>query len=93
MLFRSYLRRWLHETPVFAELQQRQSLAAELPLKAVVRRAEMTGVYVQGEGGQPRLRQVRLGRTTGDQVEVLSGLTAGENIMTDPAAASRAPAQ
>jgi MFS family permease len=32
-----YLRRWLHETPVFAELQQRQSLAAELPLKAVVR--------------------------------------------------------
>ena len=32
-----YLRRYLHETPVFAELQQRQSLAAELPLKAVVR--------------------------------------------------------
>ncbi|MGV6475152.1 MFS transporter [Azotobacter vinelandii] len=32
-----YLRRWLHETPVFAELQLRQSLAAELPLKAVVR--------------------------------------------------------
>ncbi|WP_043307712.1 MFS transporter [Pseudomonas sp. ML96] len=32
-----YLRRYLHETPVFAELQERQSLAAELPLKAVVR--------------------------------------------------------
>ena len=32
-----YLRRYLHETPVFAELQQRQSLAAELPLRAVVR--------------------------------------------------------
>ncbi|TBW10772.1 MFS transporter [Azotobacter chroococcum subsp. isscasi] len=32
-----YLRRWLHETPVFAELQLRQSLAAELPLKAVLR--------------------------------------------------------
>ena len=36
-LIAMYLRRWLHETPVFAELQQRQSLAAELPLKAVVR--------------------------------------------------------
>lgn len=32
-----YLRRWLHETPVFAELQQRQALAAEMPLKAVLR--------------------------------------------------------
>jgi len=32
-----YLRRWLQETPVFAELQQRQSLAAELPLKTVLR--------------------------------------------------------
>jgi MFS family permease len=32
-----YLRRWLHETPVFAELQQRKALAEEVPLKAVVR--------------------------------------------------------
>lgn len=32
-----YLRRWLHETPVFAELQQRKALAAEMPLKAVLR--------------------------------------------------------
>lgn len=70
-----------------------RSGTVSVPLKAVVRRAEMTGIYVQGEGGQPRLRQVRLGRTTGDRVEVLSGLTAGENVITDPAAASRAPAQ
>ncbi|SDU38085.1 Major Facilitator Superfamily protein [Pseudomonas pohangensis] len=32
-----YLRRMLSETPVFAELQQRKSLAAELPLKTVLR--------------------------------------------------------
>lgn len=32
-----YLRRWLHETPVFAEMQARKALAAEMPLKAVVR--------------------------------------------------------
>jgi len=36
-LFSVYLRRWLHETPVFAELQQRKALAAELPLQAVLR--------------------------------------------------------
>ena len=63
-----------------------------VPIRAIVRRAEMTGLYVQSKDGQPRLRQVRLGRTEGDQVEVLSGLSAGENVITDPAAASRAPA-
>lgn len=36
-LFSVYLRRWLHETPVFAELQLRKSLASEVPLKAVLR--------------------------------------------------------
>lgn len=36
-LFAVYLRRYLHETPVFAEMQKRKSLSAELPLKTVVR--------------------------------------------------------
>ncbi len=32
-----YLRRMLHETPVFAELRERRALAAEFPLKTVLR--------------------------------------------------------
>src|SRR5476649_2122300 len=36
-LFSVYLRRWLHETPIFAELQTRKQLADEVPLKAVLR--------------------------------------------------------
>ncbi len=36
-LFSVYLRRWLHETPVFAELQLRKQLAEEVPLSVVVR--------------------------------------------------------
>lgn len=32
-----YLRRWLEETPVFREMQARKALAAELPLKTVLR--------------------------------------------------------
>ncbi len=32
-----YLRRWLHETPVFAEMARRKALAAEMPLKSVLR--------------------------------------------------------
>ncbi|EOC0109889.1 MFS transporter [Cronobacter sakazakii] len=31
-----YLRRWLQETPIFLEMQQRKVLAQELPVKAVV---------------------------------------------------------
>lgn len=60
-----------------------------VPLKAVVRRAEMTGVYVLDADGKPRLRQVRLGRTDGDRVEVLTGLMPGERVATDPQAAAR----
>lgn len=32
-----WLRQWLHETPVFKEMQARQALANELPLKTVLR--------------------------------------------------------
>jgi hypothetical protein len=56
---------------------------------AVVRRAEMTGLYVLDPNGRPVLRQVRLGRTAGEQVEVLAGLMPGERVATDPQAAAR----
>ena len=36
-LFAVWLRQWLHETPIFKELQAKQALADELPLKKVVR--------------------------------------------------------
>jgi RND family efflux transporter MFP subunit len=63
-----------------------------VPRAAVLRRAEMTGVYVLDSSGAPRLRQVRLGATAGDEVEVLSGLDADERVATDPQAATRAAA-
>lgn len=61
-----------------------------VPASAVVRRAEVTAVYVMGEGERPQLRQVRLGPVQGAQVEVLAGLDAGEPLITDPQAATRA---
>lgn len=36
-LFAVWLRQWLHETPVFREMQAAQALADEIPLKKVVR--------------------------------------------------------
>ncbi len=36
-LLSAWLRQWLHETPVFREMEARQALANELPLKTVIR--------------------------------------------------------
>ncbi len=66
-----------------------------VPASAVVRRAEMTGVYVLDAQNHPRLRQVRLGRAlpaaegAAPQIEVLSGLRDGERVALDPQAAAQ----
>ena len=62
-----------------------------VPRSAVVRRAEMSGVYVVDAQGMPLLRYVRLGPGVGDEVEVLSGVSAGERVALDPQAAARQP--
>ena len=61
-----------------------------VPVSAVLRRAELTAVYLVDTQGHPTLRQVRVGRSQGQQVEVLSGLRAGERVATDPQAAAQA---
>jgi len=77
-----FARVWVPVTPLAPNAKDARVF---LPLTAIVRRAEMTGVYVMDAQGQPRLRQVRLGRTTGQTVEVLSGVSAGEQVVTEPA--------
>jgi RND family efflux transporter MFP subunit len=60
-----------------------------VPHGAVVRRAELTAVYVIDAAGKPALRLVRLGRSSADGVEVLSGLLPGERVARDAQAAAR----
>ncbi len=60
-----------------------------VPSAAVVRRAELTAVYLVDAQGRPALRQVRLGRVQGERVEVLSGVRAGDKVATDPQAAAQ----
>ena len=60
-----------------------------VPQQAVVRRAELTAVYVLRAKGAPELRYVRLGDSLGSDVEVLAGLRAGERVVTTPEAAAR----
>jgi RND family efflux transporter MFP subunit len=61
-----------------------------VPGSAVVRRGEVTAVYVVAGDARPLLRQVRLGPAAGERIEVLSGLSAGERVVLDPQAAARA---
>ena len=82
-----FARLWL---PVPAQPSAQGPAMPWVPLKSVVRRAELTGLYVLDGTGQPLLRQVRLGRTEGDRVEVLSGVMPGEKVVTDPQLAARA---
>ncbi len=59
-----------------------------IPAGAVARRSEVSGVYVVGANGAIQYRQLRLGEAAaGDEVEVLAGLAAGENVALDPVAA------
>jgi len=60
-----------------------------VPSSAVVRRAELTALYLVDAQGRPALRQVRLGRVQGDRVEALTGVRAGDMVATNPTAAAK----
>ncbi len=74
-----------------AEASKAAANAAQIwiPQAAVVHRGELTAVYVQTKPEEFRLRQVRLGKTQGQQVQVLSGLLGQEKIALEPIAAAR----
>jgi RND family efflux transporter MFP subunit len=59
-----------------------------VPVKAVIRRSELVAVYVVNQQGKPQLRQVRLGRKQGENIQVLAGLQAGDVVALDPIAAA-----
>jgi RND family efflux transporter MFP subunit len=62
-----------------------ESPALLVPERAVVRRSELTAVYVVDPAGAVQLRQVRLGRAVeGTGVEVAAGLVAGDRVALDP---------
>lgn len=56
-----------------------------VPAPAVMRRSELTAVYVVDAKDNVQLRQVRVGEPAGEgQLEVLSGLMPGEKVALDP---------
>jgi membrane fusion protein, multidrug efflux system len=59
--------------------------ALAVPAAAVLRRGEVTAVYVVGADGRAQLRQIRTGEAIDEAtIEVLAGLAGGERIALNP---------
>jgi multidrug efflux pump subunit AcrA (membrane-fusion protein) len=54
-----------------------------IPNKAIVQRGQLSYVYVVDSLGVARMRLLTLGKQSGERVEVLSGLSNGERIVSD----------
>lgn len=54
-----------------------------VPAEAIVHRGELKGIYTVSQSNTAILRWLRLGRTFGDKVEVLSGLSSDEQYIVD----------
>jgi cobalt-zinc-cadmium efflux system membrane fusion protein len=62
-----------------------QTSVVAAPEEAVIYEADTARVWVARPGGLLELRQIKTGATEGGQVEVLSGLSPGERIVTSGA--------
>jgi RND family efflux transporter MFP subunit len=58
-----------------------------IPVTALVTRSEVTAVYVLSKAGAASLRQIRVGQRFAERVEVLAGLSVGDQVVLDPVAA------
>jgi RND family efflux transporter MFP subunit len=67
-----------------AEIPCGERSAVLIPRSAVVERGQLQGVYVLDTEQIAGLHYVTLGRTSGQKVEVLSGLEGGEKIIAAP---------
>lgn len=63
-----------------------QREAVRVPQSAVLDRAGITGVFVVDAQGIAHYRMVRVGGTSGGQVEIQAGLTPGERVVTSATA-------
>jgi multidrug resistance efflux pump len=57
--------------------------AMVVPREAVIERGQLAGVFVVDDASVARLRLVKTGKSYGENVEVLSGLSDGERIVVD----------
>ncbi len=67
-----------------AQFIRGERLSVVIPQTAVVERGQLQGVYVLDHDQVASLRYVTVGKSSGNQVEVLSGVQDGERLVTKP---------
>ena len=67
--------------PVANKVTTSKSELLLVPESALVKQGQLTGIYTIGTGNVAILRWLRTGKNFGDQVEVLSGLSANEQYI------------
>ena len=67
--------------PVENAIQTIKNEMVLVPESALVKQGQLTGIYTIGTGNVAILRWLRTGKTFGNQVEVLSGLSANEQYI------------
>ncbi|MBU2906761.1 efflux RND transporter periplasmic adaptor subunit [Arenibacter algicola] len=71
----------MYATVQFPTAKKANTNRVLIPIEAVVHNGQLSGVYTVSESNTALLRWLRLGRTYGDSVEVLSGLSAEEQYI------------
>ena len=72
-----------------AQLITEEYSAVAVPLKAVINRAGIPGVFIVGNDDIARFRSIRLGRVQDGHQEVIVGLDSGTLIISEPTAQLR----
>ncbi len=63
------------------DIRQDKNDVVLVPLSAIFNRDELTGIYTVSANNTALLRWIRLGKTYGDKVEVISGLSKNEKFI------------
>jgi RND family efflux transporter MFP subunit len=67
-----------------ARISRGERSALVIPQTAIVQRGQLQGVYIVDASRAARLAYITLGRTIGQQVEVLSGMAPGDRLIAEP---------
>lgn len=71
----------MYATVQFPIEKKTDTTSVLVPEEALVKRGQLTGIYTVSQSNTALLRWLRIGRTFGGNVEVLSGLSADENYI------------
>jgi multidrug efflux pump subunit AcrA (membrane-fusion protein) len=69
---------------VRADLPIGEASMMRIPATAIVRKGQLTGVFIIDNDDTARFRLIRPGRAYGDQVEVITGISPGTRLVTAP---------